>query len=816
MRVDSLLQDFRFGLRMLRKHPGLSLIVILTFGLGIGYTSTVFNITNGFVHKELPFEDSERILALDRTEPGRSIQYGDYTVPIHDFLDWRAQQSAFERLAAYFVEKVNLSGGEGPPEYLQSGWVTPGVFETLRVQPILGRTFIEADELGAEQVIVLGYDLWMNRFDGATDIVGRTVFVNSVPQTVIGVMPEGFQFPFAEQFWMLYVQNPSRFERGEGPRYSVLGRLRDGVSPGQAEAQLATIAARLTREYPESNEGMGVAVTTLRGRLIPVAHYALFYTMLGATLGVLLIGCTNIANLLLARASVRAREVAVRNALGATRTRLVTQLLTEVLVLALIGGGIGMILGYLGLEWFVAKMSYVLVNAGDGDDLPFWIHFEHDYRMLLFVVGATVLASALAGVFPAFRASASNPAEAMKAGGHGSSGLKLGRFTGALVTAEVAISCVLLVLAGLMIKSVRQLSTVDLPFATENVFTARVMLPAQDYPGVVSRMEFHERLLAGLEAIPGGVATTLSNALPGPGYGSTGVMIEGQTYHDDEALPLVHTGWVTPGYFDTFETSALQGRVFTVADHSETLPVAVVNETFDRVYLAGDAIGRRIRMTYDEAQWLTVVGVVPDMYMDQFGTGGDPAGFYTPMAQNQVGAYVAMAIRTQGPPLAIAQDVRRSIAAVDPHLPPFRFMPMTGVMLRMTWFYPVFGRLFMAFGFTALFLGAIGLYGVMSFAVTQRTREMGIRMALGAQSGGLLGLVMRKGIIQLAIGLGIGLTLALFVGGPLQLVLYEVNGRDPAVFGTVAATLAITCLLASFVPAYRVTKVDPVTALTSE
>jgi predicted permease len=392
----------------------------------------------------------------------------------------------------------------------------------------------------------------------------------------------------------------------------------------------------------------------------------------------------------------------------------------------------------------------------------------------------------------------------------------MGRFTGGLVTAEVAISCVLFILAGLMIKSVRQLSAVVLPFATENVFTARITLPIQDYPDPESRFEFHEQLAAGLEAIPGGVATALSNGLPGPGYGSTQVKIEGRTYEEDEDLPLVRTGWVTPGYFDTYGASPLQGRGFTLADHSESLPVAVVNETFARVYLAGDAMGRRFRMLHDGAQWLTVVGVVPDLSMEMFGTEGDPAGFYTPMAQNQVGSYLVMAIRTQGPPMELTRDVRRAVASIDPHLPLFRVLPMTGVMLRMTWFYPVFGRLFTIFGFTALFLGAIGLYGVMSFAVTQRTREMGIRMALGAESGKLLGLVMRKGIIQMVIGLGIGLTLALFTAGPLQLVLYEVNGRDPAVFAMVATTLAIACLSASFVPALRVTKVDPVTALTSE
>ncbi len=817
MRLDTMLQDLRFGLRMLRKHPGLSLIVIVTFGLGIGYTSTVFNIANGFVHKELPFEDSERILALDRTDPARSIQYGEFTVPVHDFVEWRAQQSSFERLAAYFVESANLSTEEGRAERHQGGWFTPGVFETLRVQPILGRTFVEGEERpGADKVIMLGYDLWLRRFNGATDILGQTVFVNTVPLTVIGVMPEGFTFPAATQFWLATEMDPTAYERGEGPRYSVLGRLKDGVSANQAEAQLATIAARLAREYPESNEEIGVSVTTLRGRLIPTVHYALFYTMLGATLGVLLIGCANIANLLLARASVRAREVAVRTALGATRSRLVTQLLTEVLVLALVAGGIGMILGYLGLEWFTAKLTYVLTTAGDGDDLPFWIHFEHDYRTALFVVGATVFSSAFAGIVPAFQTSASSPAEAVKAGSRGSASLKMGKFTGGLVTAEVAISCVLLILAGLMIKSVRQLSEVDLPFATENVFTARMMLPVQEYPDPASRMEFLERVFAELDAIPGGVVATLSNYLPGPGYGSTDVRIEGQTYVTDEDLPRVHVGWVTPGYFDTFGAGVLQGRAFTAADHGETLPVAVVNESFARVHLAGDALGRRFRMTHDDAQWLTVVGVVPDMQMDMFGTAGDPAGFYTPMAQNRAGSYAAMAIRTQGPPMEITQDVRRAIASIDPHLPLFRVLPMTGVMLRMTWFYPVFGRLFTIFGFTALFLGAIGLYGVISFAVTQRTREMGIRLALGAQSGTLVGLVMRKGVIQMVIGLGIGLTLALFAAGPLQLVLYEMNGRDPTVFGLVATTLALTCLLASFIPAYRVTKVDPVTALTSE
>jgi predicted permease len=816
-RVEFALQDLRFGFRMLRKHPGLSLIVILTFGLGIGYTSTVFNITNGFVHKELPFEQSHRILALDQTDPERTFQYGDITVPIHDFAEWRAQQTAFEQLAAYWTRMSNFSIERGAPERLLGGYFSSGVFETLRVQPILGRTISEADEKpGAERVIVLSYDLWLRRFEGSADVLDRTVLVDAVPRTVIGVMPEGFKFPFAQQYWLPTVIEPGAFERGEGPRYSVLGRLKEGVSAEQAQAQMATIAARTARDFPASNEGKGVSVRTLRAKLIPPAHYALFYTMLGATLGVLLIGCANVANLLLAQASVRARETAVRSALGATRGRLVMQLLTEVLVLACIGGAIGLALGYLGLEWFVAKMTYVLTTAGDGEDLPFWIRFEQDYRMLLFVVGATVLSSTIAGVVPAFQGSTANLAEAMKGGGRGSASLKARRFTGGMVITELAMSCVLLILAGLMIKSVRQLSDVDLAFATENVFTARVDLPPERYPSLDSRLAFQQELYGKLGALPGASVATLSNGLPGPGYGSTDVMIEGQTYEGNGDVPRVHIGVVTPGYFDVFESRVLEGRDFTASDGRETLPVAIVNESFARLQLDGDAIGKRLRMLHDGAQWLTVVGVVPDLSMQMFGTAGSEAGFYIPMAQSGLGSYLTMAIRTERPPMTLARDVISSISSIDPNLPAFRVMPMTGVMLRMTWFYPVFSRLFMVFGFTALFLGAIGLYGVMSFAVMQRTKEVGVRMALGAQSWELLGLVMKKGVVQMVIGLGIGLTLALFAAGPLEIVLYEVQGRDLAVFGSVGAVLALTSLAAILVPALRVTRADPVSALTPE
>jgi predicted permease len=404
----------------------------------------------------------------------------------------------------------------------------------------------------------------------------------------------------------------------------------------------------------------------------------------------------------------------------------------------------------------------------------------------------------------------------MKGGGRGSASLKARKFTGGLVITELALSCVLLILAGLMIKSVRQLSNVDLPFATANVFTARVNLPPERYPDLDSRLAFQRELFGKLDALPGASVVTLSNGLPGPGYGSTDVTIEGQTYESDGAVPRVHIGLVTPGYFATFESRILEGRDFTAADGRQTLPVAIVNESFARLYLGGDAIGRRVRMLHDDAQWLTVVGVVPDLSMKMFATAGSEAGFYVPMAQSVLGSYLTIAIRTERPPMTLARDVISTISSVDPNLPAFRVMPMTGVMLRMTWFYPVFSKLFMVFGFTALFLGAIGLYGVMSFAVRQRTKEVGVRMALGAQSWELLGLVMKKGVVQVVIGLGIGLTLAYFTAGPLEIVLYEVQGRDLAVFGSVVTVLALTSVAAILFPALRVTRADPVAALTPE
>ena len=809
--MDALFRDLRFGIRMLVKRPGLSLTVIVTFALGIGLTTTVFSIVNGVIFKGLPFERADRVMLVGRTNPARNVDF--MQVDGQDFADFRDQQTVFEGLGALDVRPVNLAEGDGQPERFTGGYFDHHVFKLLRARPILGRTFREAeDRPGGDPVIILGYELWRDRFGGSRDVLGRTVKAHGITRTIIGVMPEGFAFPDREQLWLPLALDPSATPRGQGPQYFVVGRLKDGVSQDEAQTQMTTIATRLEREYPDADRGLGAVVQTFTQRLLGGQLFALLLTMLGAVVGVLLIACANVANLLLARASMRTREVAVRTALGAGRAQVIRQLMAEVLVLALAGGALGFGLGMLGVAWFNAV---IVVNPP-----PFWIKFDLDHRVLLFVLGATVFAGVASSLFPAIQTSKTDIVGALKDEGRGTSGLRMGRFTSGLVIAEVAISCALLIASGLMVRSVVQLRTVPLPFATANIFTARVNLPAEEYADTAARVRFYDELLPRLAAIPGVEAATLSDGLPASGNGTRVFEVESQSYATDDDFPLAREGIVTDGYFETFQTRVVRGRAFTRGDRRESQPVAVVNQSFaQRFFPDGDPIGRRIRMGVRDttAQWLTVVGVVPDMYMEGIGNNGDsPVGFYIPISQSGVGNNVNLALRTRGAPMSRTTDVRAAVTSIDPNLPIFQVMSMVGVIERQTWFYRIFGTLFMAFGFAALFLAAIGLYGVMSFSVTRRSHEMGVRLALGAQGGQLVWLVLKKGVVQLAIGLGIGLGLAALATRPLQFVLFGVQARDPVVFGAVVATLALIGLAASFIPARRVTRVDPVIALGAE
>jgi putative ABC transport system permease protein len=809
--MNQLFTDLRSGVRMLVKYPTLSIVAVLTLGLGIGLSTTVFCVVNGGLFKGLPFPDADRVVAVVGTN--HSQNQPRQPISVQDLAIWKERQTSFEKFGAYGFSPMNLSTEEGRPERYSGGQLTVAAFEALGVQPLYGRGFRDGDDrIGGESIVLLGHDVWRDRYGASPDIIGKTIRANGVQRTVIGVMPENFAFPIRESLWTPLALDPTATARGRGPNYQVIARLKRGVSIAQADVQAATIASQLEKEFPTSNRGLGADVMPYAKTILGPEIYGLLYTMLGAGIGVLLIACVNVSNLLVARASLRRREVAVRMALGAGRRRVVRQHLTEVLVLATSGGAIGILLSIFGMRWFTQALS---VNPP-----PFWITFELDYRVMLFVLSLIVLASVFAGTLPAMHAARVSAGAALKDDSRSSTSARLGKFSSALVVAELAVSCGLLIAAGLMIKSVVQLKNVQMPFAIDNVLTARVDLPLARYPDSPASIRFFEQLLPRLREVPGVDAATLSDGLPAAGNGVIPVQIEGKAYPQNADYPLAREGIVTAGYFDTFRTPLLSGREFTPADVATSQPVAVINDSFARAHFPNlDPVGRqmkRIRPSSKEP-WLTIVGVVPDLIMEGIGNNNaSPVGYYIPISQSDVANGVRIAVRTRGEPSAVTPLVRSAVTSLDQDLAIYEISTLQRVIDRQTWFYTVFGTFFMAFGLCALFLAAAGLYGVMSFAVTQRTREMGVRSALGAQRAQLILLVMRKSAAQLALGLALGLGLALLASGALQPVLYHVNPRDTAVFAAVIATLGTASLIASFLPARRVTKIDPMLALASE
>ena len=810
--MSHLIDDLRSGVRMLVKYPTLSLVAVLTLGLGIGLSTTVFCVVNGGLFKGLPFPNADRIVSVVSTNPSQNQPR--QPISVHDLAVILERQSSFEKIGAYGFAPMNFADQEGRPERLAGAQLTVAAFEALGVEPLLGRGFRDGDDRpGADPVMLISYDLWRDRYGSARDIVGRAIRANGVHRVVIGIMPEKFAFPIREAVWTPLVVDPLATKRGQGPNHQVIARLKPEVSIGQARVQLSSISSQLANQFPETNRGVGADVMPYAQLILGPEIYSLLYTMLGAGIGVLLIACVNVSNLLVARASLRQREVAVRMALGAARRRVVRQHLTEVLVLATVGAAVGIFLSVFGMRWFTQALS---VNPP-----PFFITFELDYRVMLFVLGLIVLASLFAGALPAMHAARVSAGAVLKDDSRSSTSARLGKFSSALVVAELAVSCGLLIAAGLMIKSVVQLKNVQMPFAIENVLTARVDLPRTNYPDPAASIRFYEQLLPKIQAVAGVEAATLSDGLPAAGNGAIRVQIEGKAYPQNSDYPLAREGIVTAGYFETFQTRLLSGREFRTTDVATSQPVAIINESFARLHFPNlDPIGRHMRRviaTLPNEPWLTVVGVVPDLLMEGIGNNNaSPVGYYIPIAQSDVGNGVRMAVRTRGEPGAMTSLVRAAVASLDSDLAIYEINTMRWVIDRQTWFYTIFGTFFMAFGICALLLAGAGLYGVMSFAVTQRTREMGVRSALGAQSAQLIFLVMRKCIVQLVVGLALGLGLAVLVSGALQPVLYHVDPRDLAVFVAVTVTLSVASLIASFLPARRVTKIDPVLALATE
>ncbi len=808
--MDTFLKDLRYAGRGLFRNPGVSVIAVLALGLGIGLTAVMFSIVYGALYRGLPFDGAERIMTLDESRPAQG--YEGMAVSIHDYTDWRARQRSFEDLGALFQGTVNVRGSERPERY-DGAFMTANTLEILGVQPILGRGFTQDDmQPGAPMALLLGYRAWQQRFGGDRDVVGRSVTVNGEAGQVVGVLPEGFAFPELQEVWVPLRLDPVAIPRGEGQSVSVFGKLREGVSVDQAMVEFSGIASQLASEHPETNEGVVARIRPYTEAFMGNEERGILLTMLATVVMVLLIACANVANLLLARAAVRTRDVAIRTAMGASRARVIVQLMGEAGVLAAAGAVLGTAVAWVGITLFARAVA--------GTDPPFWFQFTLDLPILAFVVGISALAALVSGAIPALRASATDVNSVLKDESRGSSGLHIGRLSRWLVVAEVAMSVALLVASGLLVKSAVRVDRMALPFPSENVFTARVGVFEERFPDASARLRFWDDVEGRLAALPGVRAAGLGTSLPGQGANNGRLAVDGESYTEDRDLPTARWAAVTPGYLEAFQVEALQGRTLNRLDGADAAPVVVVNESFARDHFPdGQVLGRRIRLGGLDSTdpWREIVGVVPDLGMEGVGDPDDdpPAGFYLPLAQYDT-RFVSLAARVDGQPLALTAQVRDAVAAADPDTPIYWVDTLRGRIDDNLWFYRVFGTLFAAFGVAALFLASVGLYGVMSFSVSRRAPEMGIRMALGAEGRQVRSLVMRQGMRQIALGLVLGTGLAVLVARGLGILLYEAKPWDPTTYLGVFALLTLTGLAATLVPALRATRVAPVEALRSE
>lgn len=802
--------DLRLAVRMLVRSPWVSALAIVALGLGVGVTATMFSIVYGALMRGLPFEDGDRIMALVRVNPSQEITRAQ--APIHDYVDWRDQQSSFADLAAYYSGTVNVRWAD-QPERFDGAFVTANLFASLGVAPALGRGFAEGEDgPGAPMRVILSHQVWRDRFGGDPSALGQVVKVNGEAGEIIGVMPDGFAFPESEAVWVPLRLDPVALPRGEGMSLSVVGKLRPGVTPEQASAEFSGIAQRLASAHPEANEGWGVRVMPFTDLAIGEETAGLLYSMLAVVSLVLLIACANVANLLLARAAARTKEVGIRTAMGASRWRVVSQMVAEAVALALMGGVVGAGLASLGIAWFN--------QAIEGTNPPFFLVFKLDAPILLFILAISVVAAVVAGGIPALKASGTDVSGVLKDESRGTSSLRIGRLTKVLVVGEIAMSMGLLVAAGLMTKSITTLRDVEMGFDPKAVYTSRLALFEAEFPDTVARLAFYRELRDRLGQAPGARHAVLGTVLPGLGHGMTPLAVEGAAYAAERDHPRARFGLVDPGYFDALGTSVVAGRDFVPGDDAGAEPVVIVNASFARRHFPGDSpLGRRFRQggAQSTEPWRTVVGVVPDLWMQGLG-GNDqdpPDGFYVPLQQSDA-RFVSILARGPADPMSLSAAVREAVAAVHPDTPLYFVRTLQGRIDDNNWAFNVFGVLFMVFGGVALFLAAVGLYGVMAFSVSRRTPEVGIRMAMGAEAGQVLRLILRQGMGQVLMGLVLGVGMAFLVSFALRNMLFQVSPNDPVVFALVAGVLVITGLAASAIPARRATRVDPLTALRSE
>jgi putative ABC transport system permease protein len=807
--MQTLLQDLRYGARMLLKKPGFTLIAIITLALGVGANTAIFSLVNVVLLKPLPFHEPERLVML--WEDAAAIGFPRADVAPANFVDWKAQQSTFDGMATLDWKSFDLTG-DGEPQKVASYGVTANLFPLLGVQPTIGRNFSDdEDRPGAAKVTILSYGLWQQRYGGENSIVGRDIQINGDKYTVVGVMPAGFQFLQSYiGLWVPAALTPQQLADRENHYLTVVGRIKRGVTTEQAQADLATINERIARDYPDDAAGLASVIVPLREQLAGEVRQPLI-VLLVAVGFVLLIACANIASLLLSRAAARRKEIAVRTALGASRARIVRQLLTESVLLAGTGGAVGLL---------VALWSFTLLRQLIPEGMTASASLKIDLPVLVYAMAISLLTGIVFGLVPALQASKTDLNQALKQGG-GRTGLSAGgsKLRSAFVVAEVALALVLLVGAGLLIRTVFNLRGQYAVFQPEKLLTLRTGLASYKYGEHYKRVAFYDEVLERMQALPGVVAAGYTTSVPLQWKGGVnGFTIEGRPAAPGGFWNAIHRQ-ISASYFQAIGIALRQGRYFDNGDNKQSMPVVIINETMAREYWADeDPIGKRFKLGLPSAPWVTIVGVVADVR--QMGMDAPvKAEMYFPYRQITSHSWYAprdLVIRTTGDPMKLASAVRQEIRAVDAEQPVSNIATMEELLTEETGSRRLGMILLSAYAGLALLLASLGIYGVLSYFVAQQTPEIGVRMALGARPGDILALVLRKGMTMTLLGIGGGLFGALALTRLMASLLFGVSATDPLTFAAIALLLAAVALLACYLPARRATRVDPMMALRDE
>jgi len=805
--MDTLWKDFRYSLRCLLKQPVFTAIAVLTLALGIGANTAIFSVVNALLLKPLAFPELERIVALWDKAPSRGVLHNEVTMA--NYLDWRTQSQSFEQLGLARWWSTNLA--VDPPERVQGFLVTANYLDVIGVKPLLGRSFLSGEnEPGKDSVAVLSFSLWQRRFASDPNIINKTVVLNGVSRTVVGVMPEGINYPKGAEVYAPLAITPELAKSRGNHSYYVIGRLKSQISIKQTQAELDAIAARLEQQYPETNSGWGVTAFPIVADTVRLYSTAIWILMCAVGF-VLLIACANVANLMLARAAGRRKEIALRAALGASRWKIVRQLLIESLILSAAGGVLGVLIAYWGID---------LIRAGNPGDAarfaPGWSHMGINFSVLVFSLLLSIASGLLFGLAPAWQVSKPNLNDALKDSGR-QTGSGSHRLRSLLVVAEVALSLMLLVSAGLLVRSFLSLMKTNAGFEADNVLTMNLTLPVAKYKDGPARAAFYEQLVQRVKSLPGVDAAAAVNYLPlGGSNSSDSFLIEGVPEPPPGQEFDGRYRVCTPDYFRALGISLRKGRSFTEQDKADTQPVIIVNETLaNRYWPKQDPIGKRLRFygPLDKNPWMQVVGVVQDV-KHELNLPVTP-DYYLPHAQDPWNAMVLVA-KTSIDPAAMAGPITQELWAIDKGQPVFDVRTMKEVRAISVALYSFSSVTLGIFALVALLLAAGGIYGVMAYAVTQRTQEIGIRMALGAREGHVLRMVVKNGMTLALIGIIVGLVGAWGLTRFLESLLFGISATDALTLSAVSAGLLLVALLACYLPARRATKVDPLVALRYE